>query len=173
MDPPRPRLQPAALPYSSAITARAGTPRTSACPCSRYVATAASSGANAAITAVQTASSPIARCRKPRNSPPDKARRTSPRNAVPVIICLSSASRPCADEWSLAGAVISRHFRALEISASGKPSSRALQQPAHDLAAARLGQIFTESDLLGRHRRAQPASRRGRRSSLRNASLSA
>ena len=35
IDPPRPRLQPSRFPNISAITALAGIPRASACPCSR------------------------------------------------------------------------------------------------------------------------------------------
>ena len=39
MEPPRPREHPSMRPNSSAITFWGGVPRTSACPCERYVDT--------------------------------------------------------------------------------------------------------------------------------------
>ena len=44
----------------------------------------------------------------------------------------------------------------IERSPSGSPSSARAQEPAHDLAAARLREVGAEVDLLGRDRGAEP-----------------
>ena len=49
----------------------------------------------------------------------------------------------------------------VEVSPSGSPSSRAFQQPPHDLAALRLRQTVLELDLLRRNRGAEPFARMG------------
>ena len=47
----------------------------------------------------------------------------------------------------------------VESVALGQPELAGLEQPPHDLAAARFRQARDEGDLLGRHGRAQPLAR--------------
>ena len=158
MDPPRPRLQPSTLPNISAMIVCAGTPLSSAWPCSRYVANtgvvigemvhdAGSYGLFADVE-VQEAADLLLLVQL-------GARLLEPADPDHLPQQMESSLLGEFPHGVTSSAVIRLARLECRGVALGQSQLPRLEQPSHDLAAPRLRQVVLELDLTGSNRRPQ------------------
>ena len=160
IEPPRPRLQPSTLPNISAMTAAAGT------PAGQRVAVLAVGGDDRVLRVERLHHArrrrPPRRCRgagSRGSSRRCRARRSAPRTGGCAASRRSSVAARARRSTSAVGwrSVIA-HLQRRQV-ALGQPELAGLEQPAHDLAAARVRQV--------RGRRRSPSARPPRRAARR------